>query len=194
MRTCLIDNFYPEAGLDAINLLEHLGYGVLFPQDQTCSGQPDYNTGFAEEAQDVARTQLNAFALDIPVLVDSLKGATGFLVDRRAASIHDPLVFEEERKQGEAIKQRALSKLPDLLAQMERNCQKNGIQVHWAETSDQANQIIEDIRRSENAKNIVKSKSMVTEEIEMNHHLASAGIECIECDKCCFHVFVALAV
>ena len=115
-------------------------------------------------------------------LVSGFRGATNYLVDRRKASIVDPNEFEQLRFVGEAIKQRVLSKLPQLLEQLETNCQNNGITVHWAATPDEANQIIESILKAADVNNVVKGKSMVTEEIEMNHHLDSVGIDCIECD------------
>jgi L-lactate dehydrogenase complex protein LldE len=49
--TCLIDLFYPEAGMDGIRLLEREGIEVLYPQAQTCCGQPAYTSGYQEEAR-----------------------------------------------------------------------------------------------------------------------------------------------
>ena len=69
LGTCLVDSFYPEAGMDAIALLQHAGIEVIFPQNQSCCGQPAYNSGYDEQARAVARTQLQAFAADIPVVV-----------------------------------------------------------------------------------------------------------------------------
>ena len=69
MGTCLVDSFYADAGLDAIRLLEDQGVQVIFPQSQTCCGQPAYNSGYDDEARAVARVQLQAFADDIPVVV-----------------------------------------------------------------------------------------------------------------------------
>ncbi|RRW10896.1 (Fe-S)-binding protein [Stutzerimonas stutzeri] len=69
--TCVVDLFYPEAGLDAIRLLEREGLTVHFPQGQTCCGQPAYTTGYTDEARKVARAQLDLFANDWPVVVPS---------------------------------------------------------------------------------------------------------------------------
>ncbi len=69
--TCLIESVYPEAGMAAIRLLQREGLRVIFPRQQTCCGQPAYNSGFAEEARQVARTQLKAFSRDYPVVVPS---------------------------------------------------------------------------------------------------------------------------
>ena len=69
--TCLIDVFYPNAGVSAVTLLERQGVEVLFPQDQSCCGQPAYNSGYREEAFTVARKQLALFPQPIPIVVPS---------------------------------------------------------------------------------------------------------------------------
>jgi len=69
--TCLVDQFAPEAGLDAIRLIEREGIAVHFPADQTCCGQPAYTSGHADEARAVARRQLDLFPEPWPVVVPS---------------------------------------------------------------------------------------------------------------------------
>lgn len=69
--TCLVDLFYPEAGLAGVELLEREGVEVIYPQDQTCCGQPAYTSGRSDEARAVARTQLDLFPGDWPVVVPS---------------------------------------------------------------------------------------------------------------------------
>jgi L-lactate dehydrogenase complex protein LldE len=54
--TCVVDQFFPGAGMDAITLLERQGMRVHFPEEQTCCGQPAYTSGFPDEARKVART------------------------------------------------------------------------------------------------------------------------------------------
>ena len=44
--TCVVDQFFPGAGMDAITLLERQGIRVHFPEEQTCCGQPAYTIGF----------------------------------------------------------------------------------------------------------------------------------------------------
>jgi L-lactate dehydrogenase complex protein LldE len=56
--TCLLDLFYPRAGLAGMELLKNLDLRVIFPQEQTCCGQPAYNSGFREEARRVAARQI----------------------------------------------------------------------------------------------------------------------------------------
>ena len=69
--TCVVDLFFPEAGMDAIHLLEREGIRVDFPQGQSCCGQPAYTSGYTEQAREVARAQLKLFENDWPVVVTS---------------------------------------------------------------------------------------------------------------------------
>ncbi|WP_323750193.1 (Fe-S)-binding protein [Marinobacter sp.] len=69
--TCVVDLFFPEAGLDAIHLLEREGIRVHFPQQQSCCGQPAWTSGYVNEARDVARSQLNLLDNGLPVVVPS---------------------------------------------------------------------------------------------------------------------------
>jgi L-lactate dehydrogenase complex protein LldE len=66
--TCIIDMIYPGTGVSVVEILERLGIEVRFPVGQTCCGQPTFNSGFWNDARDVARTFLNAFA-DADVIV-----------------------------------------------------------------------------------------------------------------------------
>lgn len=69
--TCLVDSFFPDSGMDAITLLEQQGIEVLYPQGQSCCGQPAYNSGYQDEAKAVALAQVKQFPLDIPIVVIS---------------------------------------------------------------------------------------------------------------------------
>ena len=69
--TCLMDAIYPEAGMAAIRLLQREGLEVVFPQGQSCCGQPAYNSGFVEEARAVARKQMRVFSKPLPIVVPS---------------------------------------------------------------------------------------------------------------------------
>lgn len=101
---------------------------------------------------------------------------------KRQAVFDDPAELEALRDLGAAIRRNALAKLPELLEQLEANCTANGIQVHWAETVEEANGIVLDIARQHDAKRIIKGKSMVSEEMHLNHFMAEHGIECLESD------------
>lgn len=69
--TCLVDLFVPQAGLDAVKLLEREGLTVHFPRAQSCCGQPAYSSGNPREAREVARAQLGLFSEPWPVIVPS---------------------------------------------------------------------------------------------------------------------------
>jgi len=69
--TCLVDSFFPDSGMDAIELLEREGIEVIYPQGQSCCGQPAYNSGYQDEAKAVALSQVKQFPLDIPIVVVS---------------------------------------------------------------------------------------------------------------------------
>lgn len=69
--TCLADLFYPEAGMAGIKLIQQQGVRVIFPSQQSCCGQPAYNSGFPAEARAVARKQMDVFYKDCPIIVPS---------------------------------------------------------------------------------------------------------------------------
>jgi L-lactate dehydrogenase complex protein LldE len=69
--TCIVDSFFPDTGMDAIELLEREGIEVIYPQGQSCCGQPAYNSGYKDEAKAVALSQVKQFPLDIPIVVIS---------------------------------------------------------------------------------------------------------------------------
>ena len=59
--TCLVDQLYPEVGVSTVRLLRRLGVEVDFPRDQTCCGQPLFNSGFNGEARKLALRVLQQF-------------------------------------------------------------------------------------------------------------------------------------
>lgn len=124
----------------------------------------------------------SAAVLNNPPLRQSFRGAMDFLMAKRAAQFPDPLALAQQRDLAEKIRQYSLAKLPTLLEQLEANLLKNGIQVHWAETPEEANAIILQLCAAHEAKLMVKGKSMVSEEIELNHACAAAGIAALESD------------
>ena len=69
--TCLIDLLYPQAGLSAMELISASGINVIYPKQQSCCGQPAYNSGYRQQALAVARSQLSCFPKDIPIIVPS---------------------------------------------------------------------------------------------------------------------------
>jgi L-lactate dehydrogenase complex protein LldF len=86
------------------------------------------------------------------------------------------------RERAKNIKWRAIEKLDEYLEQFEANLTKRGGKVIWAEDAKQAIEEVLKICKAKNCKTIVKSKSMVTEEIHLNKHLEEHGIESVETD------------
>jgi L-lactate dehydrogenase complex protein LldF len=121
-------------------------------------------------------------ALGDAQLRGNFRKAMDSLMTKRAAAFSDAHEREHLRALGNAVRARALSKLPDLLEQLEQNLTRNGVTVHWAETVDEANGIVLSIIRAHEGRQVIKGKSMVSEEMEMNHFLAEQGIECLESD------------
>jgi len=69
--TCLMDLLYPEAGIAGMELLRRAGIRVIFPEKQSCCGQPAYNSGYRDEARTVAAAQIACFPDPLPVVVPS---------------------------------------------------------------------------------------------------------------------------
>lgn len=69
--TCIIDLLFPNAGMDAIQVLELEGMRVHFPQNQSCCGQPAYSSGYRNDAKEVAKAQLCVFPENWPIIVPS---------------------------------------------------------------------------------------------------------------------------
>lgn len=69
--TCIVDQLFPQAGMAMATVLERLGYNVHFPEDQTCCGQPAFNTGYVDEARTVARHTLQVLEGSDYVIVPS---------------------------------------------------------------------------------------------------------------------------
>jgi len=59
--TCIVDQLFPKVGMAVADVLERLGFQVDFPEQQTCCGQPAFNSGYREEARQVARHFLDVF-------------------------------------------------------------------------------------------------------------------------------------
>ncbi len=86
------------------------------------------------------------------------------------------------RERAKNTKWRAIETLDQQLEEFELNFSKRGGKVIWAEDAAQAINEIVKICKEKNCKTLVKSKSMVTEEIHLNHHMEKNGIESIETD------------
>ncbi|WP_226529654.1 LutB/LldF family L-lactate oxidation iron-sulfur protein [Metabacillus niabensis] len=90
--------------------------------------------------------------------------------------------WEEWRKLGEEIRSHTLQHLDYYLEQLSENVKKRGGHVFFASTKEEANEYITKVAKEKQAKKVVKSKSMVTEEIHLNSALENAGCEVVETD------------
>lgn len=90
--------------------------------------------------------------------------------------------WEEWRKLGEEIRSHTIENLDYYLEVLSENVIKRGGHVFFAKTAEEANEYITKVVKEKNGKKVVKSKSMVTEEINMNEALERAGCEVIESD------------
>ena len=114
--------------------------------------------------------------------VDWHDKALWFVRNKRDIAANDTKGWEDLRRLANNIKTNALSNLDNYLIQFEENALKNGIKVHWAVDAEEHNQIVHTILKSHNAKKIVKSKSMLTEECHLNPYLEENGYEVVDTD------------
>ncbi len=99
--------------------------------------------------------------------------------DRMAFSLPE---WEDLREMANKIKMHTITHLDKYLDQFSEKAEANGVIVHWAKDAAEHNQIVLDILHGLNAKKMVKSKSMLTEECHLNDFLISHGIDVIESD------------
>ncbi|MDR1767516.1 MAG: iron-sulfur cluster-binding protein [Propionibacteriaceae bacterium] len=112
----------------------------------------------------------------------NLSHATTTIRAKRLLRVAEVPDWEELRAAGAAIKDRVARHLDHYLAQAEENLVKAGAHVHWARDAQEANQIVVDLVRAKGVDEIVKVKSMVTQEIELNEALEQAGVAAWETD------------
>ncbi|OOQ60566.1 LutB/LldF family L-lactate oxidation iron-sulfur protein [Mucilaginibacter pedocola] len=90
--------------------------------------------------------------------------------------------LDNSKKKGHAIKWKVMENLDKLLPEFEANFQKRGGKVIWANDAEEAQREVLNILTKANAKSVIKSKSMATEEIHLNSFLESNNIESLESD------------
>ena len=120
-------------------------------------------------------------ALQSPTLETALTRALPIFRQRRDASLADGDFHE--RQQALARRRAAgVDRLPELVEQFKASAEAVGATVHMAKTAEDARRIIGEIAAERGAKLAVKSKSMAAEEVDLNPHLESQGIEVVETD------------
>jgi L-lactate dehydrogenase complex protein LldF len=121
-------------------------------------------------------------ALQDSQLRRNLHQATSTIRDKRLRVVAELDDWEELRSAGQAIKARAMATLPEQLERLEGSVQAAGGQVHWARDAAEARALVAGLVRGHGAREVIKVKSIATDEIELNDGLARAGIQAVETD------------
>ncbi|MDJ0356990.1 LutB/LldF family L-lactate oxidation iron-sulfur protein [Paenarthrobacter sp. PH39-S1] len=122
--------------------------------------------------RELANTQLRA----------NLGHATRTIREKRIGVVSELPDWEELREAGSVLKQQVMADLPRLLVQLEENVTRRGGTVHWARDAQEANEIVTGLIRAEGATEVVKVKSMATQETGLNEYLEEQGIAAYETD------------
>lgn len=120
--------------------------------------------------------------LEDAVMRGAVSSAQERLYKRRLTASEELGNWEKWRELGEEIRQHTLTHLDDYLYQLSESVSARGGHVFFAETKEEASAYIQEVAQKKAAKKVVKSKSMVTEEIEMNQALEEIGCEVVESD------------
>jgi L-lactate dehydrogenase complex protein LldF len=120
-----------------------------------------------------------AFDIDHRRIINYNIGKYDAAVERGLSKL---INLENAKRRGHVIKWKVMENLDKFLPEFESNFQRRGGKVIWANDAAEANREILNIITKANAKTVVKSKSMVTEEIELNEFLEHNQIESLETD------------
>ena len=112
----------------------------------------------------------------------NLGKATTTIREKRRRAVGELPDWEALRDAGAAIKARAMATLPEQLERLEASVTRAGGVVHWARDGAEANAIVVEVARAHGARELVKVKSIATDEIGLNDALAKEGISAIETD------------
>ena len=112
----------------------------------------------------------------------NLRHATRTIRDKRAAAVAELDDWQRLRAAGRQIKERTLRHLDRYLVQLEESVTAAGGTVHWAADAAEANAVVADLVKETGEREVVKVKSMATQEIGLNEALAAEGITAYETD------------
>jgi L-lactate dehydrogenase complex protein LldF len=115
-------------------------------------------------------------------LRENMRNATTTIRDKRARVVGEVADWEELREAGRAIKADVMRRLDEYLVQFEESVHSAGGRVHWARDAAEANAVVLEVARSHDASEVVKVKSLTTDEIELNDALAAGGVHAVETD------------
>jgi L-lactate dehydrogenase complex protein LldF len=108
--------------------------------------------------------------------------ATQTIRGKRANVVNELPDWEALREAGRSIKAHTLQNLDKYLLQLEESVQRAGGHVHWAADAAEANRIVIELVQAQQATDVIKIKSLTTDEIKLNKALAAAGINATETD------------
>ncbi|HEX4692807.1 MAG TPA: LUD domain-containing protein, partial [Solirubrobacteraceae bacterium] len=112
----------------------------------------------------------------------NLGKATTTIRAKRAGAVAELPDWQDLRAAGEAIKRRAMATLPEQLVRLEAAVTAAGGTVHWARDGAEATRIVADLALAHGAEEVIKVKSLATDEIGLNEGLAARGVQAIETD------------
>jgi L-lactate dehydrogenase complex protein LldF len=112
----------------------------------------------------------------------NIRLATTTIRAKRAAVVSELADWQELREAGRAIKEHTLRRLDEVLLELEQSVARAGGTVHWARDADEANRIVVALVRATGAEEVVKVKSLTTDEIGLNDALAAGGVRTVETD------------
>jgi L-lactate dehydrogenase complex protein LldF len=112
----------------------------------------------------------------------NLRNATDTIRAKRARVVGEVPDWEELRDSGRAVKADVMARLDEYLVQFEEAVEAAGGRVHWARDAAEANAIVVEIATHRRVSEVVKMKSLTTDEIELNAALEAAGIHALETD------------
>ena len=136
--------------------------------------------GDAAEAPEFARAAHQALANQ--QLRRNVRHATDVIRGKRAAVVDETADWQALREAGRQIKAHTLRYLDQYLEQFEANCTRAGGRVHWARDADEANRIVIEIIRGHGEREVIKVKTMTSDETRLNVALEAAGIAPYETD------------
>jgi len=112
----------------------------------------------------------------------NLAKATGTIRDKRASAVGEVPDWAELRAAGRALKDSALGSLDSQLERLEAAVTDAGGRVHWARDGGEANRLVCQIAHAHRVYEVVKVKSIATDEIKLNEALAESGVRAVETD------------
>src|SRR4051794_11965697 len=112
----------------------------------------------------------------------NLAKATSTIREKRARAVGELDDWEALREAGEAIKAYTMATLDEQLERLEASVTRAGGTVHWARDGAEANAIVAGIARAQGAREVIKVKSLATDEINLNDRLEAEGVHAIETD------------